>query len=554
VAYLVTLKGSEPGRRLQLPQGPFILGRRPDCNAVLPSDAVSRHHARILFDGQSHLIEDLSSRNGTFVNTNRITEPTPLNDNDHIRICQYKFAFHSEAAPPERPHFDVIYVEDADPSSVLSQLDTSSSGESSGPLAAVRAVEKLRAVEAILRTLSTHRRTDELLGSILGNLLTVFRHADYAYILLKDPVTKRLEPRAARSRYEPTSACVRLSRTVLELVMEKGQAVLQADAPEQVVKSDSLSHFRIRSIMCVPLALGAAEPIGIIWAHTESSRHAFTRDDLDLLACVANAATVSLENLRLHQDLLSRQTTEQDLDLAEQIQRAFLPEHPPAVPGYSFYAYYQAAGGVGGDYYDFIELPDNRIAVCLGDVVGKGMAAALMMVHLRNDVRYAAATHAEPVATVRAVHRALRETGLDFKFVTLLFLVLDRNRHTLTVVNAGHKPPLLRRASGQMEEIAAARAGLPLNLEQEADYACEEEKISLEPGTMLLAWTDGVNEAFNSAGEQFGDERLRDAFQRAAPDPTRAADAVLRAVAQFTAGHPQSDDIALVCFGRAARE
>jgi serine phosphatase RsbU (regulator of sigma subunit) len=302
--------------------------------------------------------------------------------------------------------------------------------------------------------------------------------------------------------------------------------------------------------MCVPLALGPREPIGIIWTHTESRRHEFTRDDLDLLACVANAATVSLENLRLHEDFMNQQAIAQDLRLAEQIQRAFLPHDPPRLPGYEFDAYYRAAARVGGDYYDFIELPDNRLAICLGDVVGKGMPAALMMVHLRNDVRYAAARHAEPAETVRAVHRALRETGLDFKFVTLLFMVLDRDRHTLTVVNAGHKPPLLRQANGRIAEIGAARAGLPLNLEQEEEYACQEERITLEPGSMLLAWTDGVNEAFNSAGEQFGDDRLREAFRHAASDPTAACDAVLSAVRNFTAGHPQSDDVALVCFGR----
>src|SRR5262249_55371794 len=152
-----------------------------------------------------------------------------------------------------------------------------------------------------------------------------------------------------------------------------------ASSDAQFNMSQSISDFRIRSIMCVPLMSQAAKPMGIIQVYTEDRRHQFTQEDLDLLVSVASTAAIATENARLHEEILAKARIERELQFAAEVQRGFLPADWPEVPGYGFYAFYDAAYSVGGDYYGFIELPENRLAISLGDVSGKGMPAAMLM-------------------------------------------------------------------------------------------------------------------------------------------------------------------------------
>jgi serine phosphatase RsbU (regulator of sigma subunit) len=553
MAYLQLLKGGKPGR-VELAVDRLLMGRSPECGLVLDTGAVSRHHAQVLRHDQTFLIEDLKSRNGTYVNGNRITEPTPLVDNARIKICEYLFTFHSDVVkPPSLPAIDLVVTEGkGDSATVMSTLDASTSNGLSGIIVEVRPEVKLRAMLEISRNLGTVLRVDEVLPKILDSLFKIFPQADRGFILLKDEQNNKLIPKAIKNRREQGDDSLKISRTIVKQVMENGQAMLLADASSdsQFNMSQSISDFRIRSIMCVPLKSQAELPMGIIQVYTEDRRHQFTQEDLDLLLSVAGTAAMAVKNAQMHEEILAKARIERELQFAAEVQRGFLPADWPAVPGYGFYAYYEAAYSVGGDYYGFIDLPESRLAISLGDVSGKGMPAAMLMARLSSDIRFSAITAPDPATAVQSVNRSLSEAGLNDKFVTLLYMVLDTKKHVLSIVNAGHMPVMLRDRKGEITEIGEEKAGLPLNVAPDPDYEYEMISCALEPGTTALLDTDGVSEAMNPDGELFGFDRLRDAFKGAPSDPTQAGEAVIREVRSFAAGRHQSDDITLICFGR----
>jgi len=235
-----------------------------------------------------------------------------------------------------------------------------------------------------------------------------------------------------------------------------------------------------------------------------------------------------------------------DLEAAIRIQKSFLPAKPPDYPDLSFFDYYSAAQLIGGDYYDYIPLPGNRLAVALGDVSGKGVAAALLMARLSAAVRFSLATEPTLSEAVRCLNDVMRQADGD-RFVTFVVLVIDRNDYSLTMVNAGHPPPLRRSAHGGLTEIGEAHVGLPLGV---FDRSYEETRLKLEPGDTLVLYTDGITEARNPSGDFYGLERLLHVVQEAPNQARSLGEAILSDLRSFVAGRSQSDDLTLVCLTR----
>ena len=247
---------------------------------------------------------------------------------------------------------------------------------------------------------------------------------------------------------------------------------------------------------------------------------------------------------------LARERLKLDLDMARGVQYSFLPLLLPEVPGYEFFAHYEPESEVGGDYYDFIPLPQHRVAVVLGDVVGKGVAAALLMAKLSADARFCMLTEPDLAAAVTKLNSIVSQAAIPGRFVTLVAAILDAAKHTVTVVNAGHPRPLIyRREARTIEEIIGDKGSeYPLGIVDGYQYgACE---ICLKPGESVLAFTDGVIEAMDVQGLQLETAGLYAAVQGKALSPRALGDHVVSVVKQFTAGRAQHDDIALVGFGR----
>ena len=258
---------------------------------------------------------------------------------------------------------------------------------------------------------------------------------------------------------------------------------------------------------------------------------------------------IDLEEHSRHLEL-ARERLKLDLELAREVQRGFLPQRMPDVPGYEFFGYYESAHEVGGDYYDFIPLPQQRVAIVLGDVAGKGVVAALLMAKLSADARFCMLTEPDPAVAVTKLNSLMNGSGIADRFVTLVAAILDPQSHTVTLVNAGHPSPLVyHRATRTVgEAISNEVAGLPLGILDRFEYAsCQ---ICLEPGDSILAFTDGVIEAMDINNVELKTKGVYAAVEGEVHSPQALGERVVQVVQQFAAGRSQHDDIALVGFGR----
>ena len=546
MAYVQMLIHGQP-TRIDLTTDRVIIGRGTGCHVMLSGQTVSRHHSEIVRHGESFVIGDLESRNGTWINGTKIQRPSTLADRDVIRIAGYDLTFH--VAPPVATEAMQLIVteEQQDREHILSSLDTPST-EYSGAL--VRPEVKLRVILEMSQKLRSSLSMEEVLPKILEMLFQILPQADHGSILLKGAESDRLIPKAVRNQRRQADESLRISRTLINRVFENGQAILLGDTLDDVpLVSSSVQKLQMRSILCAPLLDQRQKPMGIIQVFTENRQHPFTQEDLDLLVSVAGTASIAVENARLHEELMEQERLKREVQIAKEVQQGFLPASLPEVPGYSFYAHYEAAHQVGGDYYGFMDLPNNRLAITVGDVSGKGIPAALLMAHLASDIRSAALVAADPAAALRLVRDSLSEAALGDKFITLLFMVLDKAQHTLSIANAGHWPPLLRSQDGTVEAIGEAETGLPLTCDVKADYEYRSLTIELGPGSLVLAYTDGVTEAMNHADEMFKRKRLEAILKDAPSDPRRAGESVIDELRRFTTDRSQSDDITLLCIG-----
>jgi sigma-B regulation protein RsbU (phosphoserine phosphatase) len=254
-------------------------------------------------------------------------------------------------------------------------------------------------------------------------------------------------------------------------------------------------------------------------------------------------------DLKMHMDELRRTTAEKErmtkeLEIAKGIQLSFLPDTVPEIPGIDLAALNLPALEVGGDFYDFIPITTDRWGLAIADVSGKGVPAALFMALSRTLIR--ASTARNPI-TVNAIKQANRLICADSKtsmFVTLFYAILDANKMTLTYVNAGHNPPLLFR-SGATDITLLEAKGIALGVIEQVDL--DEVELELERGDTVVLYTDGVTEALNEAGEEFGSARLMAVVRAQSGSSARELIAQIRdAIHAFTGKQPQFDDITLM--------
>ena len=563
MAYLETLNGTRAGKRYDLTASKYVLGRHPDCDVVIDEGAVSRHHAQILLvDGIAHL-EDLRSRNGTFVNGQLIEQRHQLTAGDRIQVCDVSFKFDDDAGTMsaksaqtvESSSFTPALLVDDDEShpggsTVMSKLDVSSSRSSITLTASPEA--KLRALLEITQNLGKALALDDVLPKVLDSLFKIFIQADRGFIVLRIGEAGTLVPRWTKVRRGEDDGTIRISRTIVNKVIETREAILSADAASdsRFDMSQSIADFRIRSMMCAPLIDSGNRVVGVLQIDTLDQRSGFQPEDLEVLVSIASQAAVAIDNAQLHEAALRQKSIERDLELAQTVQRGFLPEHPPTVEGYHFFDFYRAANHVGGDYYDYIELPDSRVAIIVADVVGHGIAAALMMAKLSAEVRISLATTVEPAEAVTRLNAKLAGESLSDRFITLVMAVLDPVTHTLTIVNAGHMMPIIRRGLEKYEEVGDEEVGLPLSVDDRFEY--QQCQTTLDAGNLLALYTDGINEAMNRDGQLYGIDRIREQIKSEVDGVVALGERVIGDVERFVGEVPQNDDMCLVCAGRAS--
>jgi len=561
MAELRAIHGPVRGQVLPVEGDLIVLGRHPDCHVILESGSVSRQHARILRIDGRYYVEDLDSRNGTFVNGQAVEGRQLLADGDQLAICDLTFTFHADeyvmAVAAEHPQGSIAatitMVDDDQPTSgstIMSKVDVASG--STGLQLEVNPQAKLKALIEILQNLGKALELSEVLPKLLDSLFTVFLQADRGFIVLKDQATGRLVPKAVKHRNPESEESVRISRTIINSVMAVREAILSADAASdsRFDMAESIVDFQIRSMMCAPLIDSEGNALGVIQIDTLDQRSRFSREDLEVLASVAIPAAFAVENAQLHEAAVRERALERELTVAHEVQQGFLPTVRPGIEAYEFFEFYRPARQLGGDYYDYVSLPDGRLAVVLADVSGKGIAASLLMAKLSAETRFSLAAEPTPAHAIGRLNGVFCGSIWEDRFVTLVLCVLDPERNEVTIVNAGHMPPLLRRGSGEVEAVAESEIQLPLGVKDDVVYP--QSVISLQQGDCLTLYTDGITEAMNAQDELYGNERLWSQLRGAPPGAEAIGQAILADVRRFVGTRSQADDLCLTCFGRRA--
>jgi serine phosphatase RsbU (regulator of sigma subunit) len=560
MAVLQVLRGMTPGKLFSLSGEKMILGRHPECDIVLDVGAVSRQHACVTRTNNDFFVEDLKSRNGTFVNGELVQGRHKLHENDRLKVCDIVLVFHLGSPTRTDPHQQMTnddssratFIDDTHEKSsatIMSSFDVDSSN--SGLQISINPELKLQALLEITRNLATTIDLNLVLSKVLDSLFKIFIQADRGFVVLKDPTSDALIPKAVKYRRGDDSESIRISRTIVNQAMSTREAILSADAAgdSRFDGSQSIADFRIRSMMCAPLIDTTGTVLGVLQIDTLDQRSRFQPSDLDVLAGVAFQAAFAIENAQLHDVALKKQAFERDLDLAHKVQQGFLPDSSPEIPGYEFFDFYEAANQIGGDYYDYIPLPGDRTAIVLGDVAGKGMPAALLMAKLSAEVRFSFAAGGTAAEGINRLNAAFSRGDWEDRFVTLVAVLLDPSKHEATVVNAGHMAPYVRHANGKLEKVGEEAKGMPLGVAAGIEF--EQATINLSPGDVLTLFTDGITEAMDGQNRLYGHERLEKQIVASKDGAGSTGKVILDDVNRFVGTRAQSDDRCLICVGRA---
>ena len=552
MAVLVLLQGGQAIPH-DLGTEDVVIGRHPECGVQLESNAVSRRHARVFVAGGGYAIEDLGSGNGTFVNGQQIEGPTQLKPQDRIKLGPVLMRFEESQSGAAEAGQNIATTMvgvslDDDDATIMASVDI---GGGFGALS-VKPEEKLKGVLEISRALAGSVDVESLLPKVLDTLFGIFNQADRGCILLKEPESGELVPRAMKHRRESEDATVTLSRTIVSKVIEDKAGLLSADASSdtQFSASESISNLSIRSMMCVPMLGIDGEVAGVINLDTQNPVNQFNNDDLELLQAVAGQAALSYESARLASSFMAKQKQDSELDIARGVQVALLPEELPKVEGYSFFASYDAAQAVGGDYYDAMVLSDGKICLAFGDVAGKGVPGALIMSRISSCVQNTMSFRPSIEEAVAAINNHMCANAVEGRFVTFVLVIIDPVAHHLTLVNAGHMSPMILTTGGPIEEFDEESVGLPIGVME--DYPFEVVERSIGAGEIFVIFTDGVDEAMNPAGDLYTLERMRNFLQAGSRQADELGRSLLADVRAFADGRDQNDDITIMTFGRDA--
>ena len=552
MALLVLLQGGEAIPH-DLGADDVLIGRHPECGVQLESNAVSRRHARVFVEGGGYAIEDLGSGNGTFVNGQKIEGPTQLKPQDRIKLGPVLMRFEESGGGGPAVEQNIgstmvgVSMDDED-ATIMASVDI---GGGFGALG-VKPEEKLKGVLEISRALAGAGDVEAMLPKVLDTLFGIFNQADRGCILLKESESGELVPRAMKHRRESEDATVTLSRTIVSKVIENKAGLLSADASSdtQFSASESISNLSIRSMMCVPMLGIDGEVAGVINLDTQNPVNQFNNDDLELLQAVAGQAALSYESARLASAFMAKQKQDSELDIARGVQVALLPEELPKVDGYSFYASYDAAQAVGGDYYDAMVLSDGKICLAFGDVAGKGVPGALIMSRISSCVQNTMSFMPSIEEAVAAINNHMCANAVEGRFVTFVLVIIDPVAHHLTLVNAGHMSPMILKTDGLIEEFDEESVGLPIGVME--DYPFEVVERPIGAGEIIVIFTDGVDEAMNPAGDLYTLERMRNFLQAGSRQADELGRSLLADVRTFADGRDQNDDITIMTFGRDA--
>jgi serine phosphatase RsbU (regulator of sigma subunit)/pSer/pThr/pTyr-binding forkhead associated (FHA) protein len=518
----------------------IVVGRSSKADLVLSDRFLSRQHARFYREGDGWMVEDLGSRNTTLLNGRPLAVPARVSEGDLVKLSETVITVEGSGSASSRPKQEDSVKTSSSDTIVLrsaSELLAAAERESTG---------RLKLLNDVHRALAASQTIEELLESVLDR---TFAHLgpEEAVIYLRKPYGG-LE-RAASRRLPSARGDFFFSRSLESEVAEKGQAalVLDAQTDERFAAAESILSSGVRSLIAAPL-LDSSGSHGMIVLSSRIHVRRFAEQDLELLTALGSVAALRIRNLSLAEEGARRRELEKEMALARQIQLTLLPEQLPEIPGYSIFATNDASRAVSGDFYEFLGRDEgDEHVIVIADVSGKGMAASLLAASfdalLMGPIEVG---HPPDLLCSRVSRRLFMKTPPE-RYVTAFIAALDPGSGRLSYTNAGHNAGLLVRAGGTVQRLDAN--GLPLGLFPAVEY--DKVEITLQPGDLVMLYTDGITEAANPKGDEFGLERLEAVVQKYAQEPLVAlAVAIETAVEVFADGTPFGDDRTLVMLRR----
>ena len=541
-ASLVVVDPGGQRERVSVDPLPFHIGRQPESHLIVRDSRVSRAHAQIVVDGEHYVLEDCSSRHGTYVNGKRITRQV-LNNSDRIDFGakdSYQLTFALDGVELKRLMEQVGAAKDPAPSGVGGNL------------------AKLRAILDLARTLQSSFSIDEVLISVVDTALAI-TGAERGFLMLRNE--SGLETKVARNArgQHLRESDLRVPRQVLHRALQNRRELLSMNfdpvSADDTRPENSIVDLELRSVICVPLvriragqsantsALTAEnETAGVLYMDSRLIAADLAGGNRELLQTLAIEASTVLENARLLQDDENRRAMEEELRVARSIQQSLLPGTLPSDGWLRASGSSVASYQVGGDYFDVSRVSDGCWSAVVADVSGKGVASALLASLLQGALITTTDVPAAMSHRIERLSRFLLDRTGGEKYATVFYSLLHRDGR-MAYINAAHPAPMVLRAGGESIELEAT--SMPVGMMEEAEFVTAE--LQMVSGDKVLIYSDGVTEAQNTKGEFFGRKRL---IQAVAPHIAASCAeihaAIQEAVSAFTEGAPQSDDITVV--------
>jgi sigma-B regulation protein RsbU (phosphoserine phosphatase) len=504
----------------------LCIGRRTESDLRLVGSDVSREHAEIVKANGDWVLRDKGSRYGTYVNGEAVTEHK-LSHGDRVQFGRASGA-------------DIVFLTGDGPA----HTDRSHAS-------AVNDLRQLAALLESLRALGSGRVLDEVLALVLDAAIDV-AGAERGFIMLAAADDKTLEMKLARAKGRITmpGSTFGTSRKIPEEVFKTGELKIVADLLDGDLANVHMGTVAlgIRHVLCTPLRLvryldradqqQEEKRIGVLYLDSREKGALLSRAARTALETLATEAAVAIENARLYRETLEKARMEQEMRIAAEIQQALLPDSRRQGAYFDAVGQSVACRSIGGDFFDYVDLPSGAFGFAVGDVAGKGAPAALLTAVIQGVFASQAQTGVPPSETLSRVNQALIRRAIESRFCTAFYATIAADG-ALTYCNAGHNPPMVFTADGVTR---LEKGGLILGLFEHASF--EEGTLQLAPGDLLVAFSDGVTEALNAAGEEYGEDRLFAVVQaNRSRSTTELLEAIFASVREFSTGAVQSDDV-----------
>jgi serine phosphatase RsbU (regulator of sigma subunit) len=543
-AVLDVLEDGGGHRSVSIDHTPFRIGRSADgSNDLILEDArVSRQSAMIIFEGGGFVLEDLGQRRGMFVNGAKVEKRSLIAEGDVITFGNtdtLNLVLRGRTRRESLSH-------------LLSRMDR--------PTGAIPVDRDLRQLNLLLEAtalLHSQMPLEEVLGAMVDRAISVI-DADRGILMEVDP-EGALQPMVVRRRggFNLPPSSVIPSKTAIEHALSERRGLVEQDvhlAAQAVRQAASIVNQQLRSVVAIPLyapsrfrsgdsSASATAPdalLGLLYADSQRPA-AFSGLDRQVLDALAIEAASVIDNARMVKRERERRRMEQDLSIAREIQRNLLPK------AFRQYAYLEVCGvnescySVGGDYFDVVKLEGDRMAFVVADVAGKGLPAALLTAVLQGG--FAAITLTpDPKRVITQLNRYVWARSEPNRYATAIIGVISEDGR-VECINAGHHSGLVAHA-GTVGQVFKSES-FPIGMFPDAEFTPSRER--LEPGDTLILFSDGLTEAENTDGEEFGMDRLADVLQDHAHLPAKdLSAAILDRIATFSRGCEQTDDMTLL--------